>query len=188
MHLSVECLGLFVSKPGLLRWFRQVATWYDSSNVFCSVTDDGTGNPPEVRRRIFELGFKAQESDFMQCTFEHKLDVLSMMDVLEHMPYPGLALGKAAEIIRSGGVLVISLPDLSCSSWRMMDAAKSNPYWMEIEHHHNFSRERLIALLGERGFEVADFGIPYSIKHRWSFMLYGKFLLYGFYWDDVFIS
>lgn len=69
-----------------------------------------------------------------------------------------------------------------------MDAAKSNPYWMEIEHHHNFSRERLIALLGERGFEVADFGIPYSIKHRWSFMLYGKFLLYGFYWDDAFIS
>jgi len=118
----------------------------------------------EAVRRIVELGFKAQESDFMQCTFEHKLDVLSMMDVLEHMPYPGFALEKAAELIRAGGVLVISLPDLSCSSWRMMDAAKSNPYWMEIEHHHNFSRERLIALLGERGFEVADFGIPHRYK------------------------
>jgi predicted O-linked N-acetylglucosamine transferase (SPINDLY family)/SAM-dependent methyltransferase len=118
----------------------------------------------EAVRRIIELGFKAQEGDFMQCTFEHKLDVLSMMDVLEHMPYPGLALGKAAELVRPGGVLVISLPDLSCSSWRMMDAAKSNPYWMEIEHHHNFSRERLIALLGERGFGVADFGIPHRYK------------------------
>jgi SAM-dependent methyltransferase len=118
----------------------------------------------EAVRRIIELGFKAQESDFMQCTFEHKLDVLSMMDVLEHMPYPGLALGKAAELVRPGGILVISLPDLSCSSWRMMDAAKSNPYWMEIEHHHNFSRERLIALLGERGFGVADFGIPHRYK------------------------
>jgi SAM-dependent methyltransferase len=88
----------------------------------------------------------------------------SMMDVLEHMPFPRSALLKAARLLRTGGIIVISLPDLGSSSWKIMDAAQANPYWMEIEHHHNFSRQRLVALLGEFGFEVADFSVPHRYK------------------------
>ncbi len=110
------------------------------------------------------LGYKARQGDFMSTRFEGALDVLSMMDVLEHMPFPRQVLGKAAEIVRPGGVLVISLPDLSCSSWKMMDIAKVNPYWYEIEHHHNFSRLSLTTLLQENGFDVAAFAIPYRYK------------------------
>lgn len=118
----------------------------------------------ETVSRIQSLGFKAQQGDFMQIKFEGRIDVLSMMDVLEHMPFPGQALAKAAQVLRPGSVLVISLPDMSCSSWRMMDAEKANPYWMEIEHHHNFTRERLVALLREHGFGVAGFAIPNRYK------------------------
>jgi protein O-GlcNAc transferase len=35
---------------------------------------------------------------------------------------------------------------------------------MEIEHHHNFSRQRLMASLREHGFEVASFSIPHRYK------------------------
>jgi hypothetical protein len=36
--------------------------------------------------------------------------------------------------------------------WLAFDQQNSNPYWAEIEHHHNFSRRRLYALLEECGF------------------------------------
>jgi len=45
-----------------------------------------------------------------------------------------------------------------------MDQAKANPYWMEIEHHHNFSRPRLTALPADHGLEVAMFDIPFRYK------------------------
>jgi protein O-GlcNAc transferase len=118
----------------------------------------------ETVDRIQQLGFRAEQGDFMKMKFEGQLDVLSMMDVLEHIPYPRNALLKAAQLLRTGGIVVISLPDLTCSSWKIMDAAKANPYWIEIEHHHNFSRQRLMGLLQECGFRIADFSIPYRYK------------------------
>ncbi|GLO23923.1 methyltransferase domain-containing protein [Pseudomonas putida] len=107
--------------------------------------------------RLQQLGFNALQSDFMALQIDVVLDVLSMMNVLERMPYPIEALRKAAKLLRPGGVLIIGLPDLTSSSWRIMDAEKTNPYWAEIEHHHNFGRERLIRLLNDNGFTVVDF-------------------------------
>lgn len=118
----------------------------------------------ETVSRIQKLGFNAQLGDFMKVEFDGQPNILSMMDVLEHMPYPREALKKAARVLAPGGVIVISLPDISSSSWRVMDAAQANPYWIEIEHHHNFSRQRLVGLLRECGFGIADFSIPYRYK------------------------
>lgn len=118
----------------------------------------------ETVERIKNLGFLAQQGDFMKLNFDSQVDVLSMMDVLEHMPYPRQALEKAVELLKTGGIIVISLPDLNCSSWRIMDKAKVNPYWAEIEHHHNFSRQRLMALLNQFGFEIVNFTIPNRYK------------------------
>lgn len=98
--------------------------------------------------RIQALGFSAQQVDFMNVLLDEKVDVISMMDVLEHIPYPARALEKANMLLRPGGLLVISLPDLTSSSWRIMDAMKTNPYWMEIEHHHNFSRSQFAKTMG----------------------------------------
>jgi 2-polyprenyl-3-methyl-5-hydroxy-6-metoxy-1,4-benzoquinol methylase len=118
----------------------------------------------EAVQRIQALGFDALQNDFMNLKFELTPDVLSMMDVLEHIPHPREAVRKAAQVLRPGGVLVISMPDLSSSSWKIMDAEKLNPYWMEIEHCHNFSRERLVALLKSNEFDIGDFAIPSRYK------------------------
>ena len=41
-----------------------------------------------------------------------------------------------------------------------MSDASINPYWAALAHQHHFSRDRLIALLRECHFEIADFAIP----------------------------
>jgi predicted SAM-dependent methyltransferase len=67
---------------------------------------------------------------------------------------------KAAQVVRPGGVLTLRMPDLASSTWKLLDAAKVNPYWTDLEHCHHFSRDRIIALLNECEFEVVDFVVP----------------------------
>lgn len=124
----------------------------------------GLDSRAETVSRIKALGFSSQQIDFMNIDENEKVDTISMMDVLEHIPYPTTALKKIKKLLRPGGALIISTPDLTSSSWRIMDAMKSNPYWIEIEHHHNFSRDRLFNMLVECGFVIAGLSTPYRYK------------------------
>jgi ubiquinone/menaquinone biosynthesis C-methylase UbiE len=110
------------------------------------------------------LGFNTLQHDFVALRFEVAPDVLSMMDVLEQIPFPREALDKAARVLRPGGVLVVSAADMSSSSWKLMEVEKSNPYWADLERHHNFSRERLLLLLRECGFETVELSIGARAK------------------------
>ena len=40
-----------------------------------------------------------------------------------------------------------------------MEAQKSNSYWTDLERSHHFTRDRLVALLRDNGFEVIDFAL-----------------------------
>lgn len=88
------------------------------------------------------------------------MSVVSMCDVLEHLQFPSEELKAAKDILaRGSGLLFISCPAADSPVWDMLDAAGVNPYWQEIEHYHNFSRERLFALLRETGFEPLSYGV-----------------------------
>jgi 2-polyprenyl-3-methyl-5-hydroxy-6-metoxy-1,4-benzoquinol methylase len=115
---------------------------------------------PDAASRLQGLGFTVLASDFMQLKFEVVVDVLSMMDVLGHARWPRDALAKAAQVLRPGGVLVLSAADMSSSRWKVMDAKKLNPHWMALDTYHNFSRDRMIAMLRDTGFEILDFTVP----------------------------
>lgn len=85
--------------------------------------------------------------------------VISMADVLEHMPYPKEGLSAAHRLLDDDGVLFVSMPNSESAVWLALDQGHSNPYWGEIEHYHNFSRSRLYALLAETGFMPLRYGI-----------------------------
>ena len=104
-------------------------------------------------------GCNTLQHDFVPLSFEVTPDVVSMMDVLEEIPQPREALRKAAHVLRPGGVLVVATADMSSSSWQAMEAEKTNPYWTDLERYHNFSRDRLLPLLRDCGFEIVDFAI-----------------------------
>jgi SAM-dependent methyltransferase len=92
-----------------------------------------------------------------------RFDVLSMCDVLEHMPFPLRELQRARQKASDGALLFISCPNADCLPWRMLDAASSNPYWFELEHYHNFTRESLHGLLARCGFRP----IHYAVSRRY---------------------
>jgi len=97
-------------------------------------------------------GVEAHVCDFAGFDDERRFAVISLMDVLEHMPFPGPALLKAHALLAPGGTLVVSCPAYNSPLWRDLDRMNQNPYWGEIEHYHNFSRDRLYALLRAHDF------------------------------------
>ena len=54
--------------------------------------------------------------------------VISMCDVLEHLPWPRPALRKAHTLLAAGGLLFLSMPNRDSLPWRLMDQAGTNVY------------------------------------------------------------
>jgi SAM-dependent methyltransferase len=105
------------------------------------------------------LGIEARCVDLTALEEPQRFSVISLADVLEHMPFPREGLAAAKRLLRPDGVLFVSMPNYNCAAWRLLDRANSNPYWGELEHFHNFSRMRLHALLREMGFEPMHYAI-----------------------------
>jgi len=109
------------------------------------------------------FGIEARSADLATLDEPGRFSVISLADVLEHMPFPRQGLLAAHRLLAADGVLFVSMPNYDCMAWRLLDAANANPYWGELEHFHNFSRARLYALLGEQGFEP----VHYAVSERY---------------------
>jgi SAM-dependent methyltransferase len=108
---------------------------------------------------ISRLGIEAHCMDIAALNHPGRYAVISMADVLEHMPFPADALIAAQRLLTKNGVLFVSTPNSESIAWLALTEQDANPYWSEIEHYHNFSRARLSALLDEHGFRVIHFTI-----------------------------
>jgi len=109
--------------------------------------------------RMRALGFASECVPLSGLEGSGRFDILSMFDALEHMPFPGTELGHAHRLLTDGGLLVLSLPNSDCTVWKFLNAQGANPYWAELEHYHNFSRQRLYALLAQYCFEALEYGV-----------------------------
>lgn len=79
-------------------------------------------------------------------------DVITMWNVLEHLEEPVDCLERAHRLLREGGLLVMSIPNLD--SW---EAGLFGRYWIgwdQPRHLHLFSRRTLAQVLEALGFRV----------------------------------
>ncbi len=109
------------------------------------------------------LGISSQCIELDQLQLAEPCAVISMADVLEHMPYPKDGLRHAHRLLQEQGVLFVSMPNSESMLWTAMNQNRVNPYWGEMEHYHNFGRTRLYALLEKAGFEP----VRYAISERY---------------------
>lgn len=124
----------------------------------------GVDTRQEAVKRISDMGYAALQGDLMSIKVPQPVNVISMADVLEHIPYPVDALQRVHELLDAQGVVFISCPNSDSVSWKEMDRTHSNPYWAELEHCHNFSRASLTALLSRCGFMP----VSYSVSPRYK--------------------
>ena len=105
------------------------------------------------------LEYEVHQKDITDMPTDKTYSVISMADVLEHTPYPKKTLQSAHKLLDKSGVLFVSMPNTDSIVWKVLDQQKQNPYWGELEHYHNFSRERLYGLLNETGFTPVKYGV-----------------------------
>lgn len=117
----------------------------------------------ESVRLMREFGYEVHSIEFEDYQDSQTFDVISLADALEHMPYPKPVLHHAYDLLRPGGLLFLSMPNIDSFLWRFLTQNGVNPYWGEIEHYHNFGRKRLYALLDECGFQP----VCYSVSTRY---------------------
>ncbi|MEM7517135.1 MAG: class I SAM-dependent methyltransferase, partial [Planctomycetota bacterium] len=106
---------------------------------------------------LVEMGYDARSIAFEDFEDATGFDVISLDGTLAHMPFPRRALAHALKMMRPGGVIFISTPNVDTHAWKRMDAEAQNPYWSDLEHCHNFSRGHLYWLLGQMGFQPCHY-------------------------------
>jgi 2-polyprenyl-3-methyl-5-hydroxy-6-metoxy-1,4-benzoquinol methylase len=80
-------------------------------------------------------------------------DVVSMMDVIEHLHDPWETVDGAARVLRPGGVLLVTTMDSDSVVSRIL-GPRLEDFRRTREHLYFFSRKTLAALLEKSGFEV----------------------------------
>lgn len=144
--------------------YANSGSWLDigfGNGVLLRVADEfgfavmGTEARRENIAAMKELGIEARH---YQQKMEERFRIISMMDVLEHMPFPKEFIQGLDKNLEPQGLLYISCPNLNSGIGLIA------PYWYEIEHYHNFTRDRLYKLLEELGFEP----LRYAVSQRYQ--------------------
>ncbi len=104
-------------------------------------------------------------------------DVVNFSQVLEHTSSPTQVLKKTAKILKSGGLVVIKVPNIDSLFFKIFKS-----YWFPLEpprHLFQFTRKTITRLLQTNGF--TNIKIEYN-QSTYSF-LWSLFYLFGF--DNV---
>ncbi len=123
-----------------------------------------------------KLGLNLITGDLISQKFpDESFDVITMFDVIEHVPNPKEIIFEVKRILKKGGVVIINTPDAE-SLW----AKVLGKHWQLImppEHINYFSPKNLGDYFTENGFRVIlstkigkKFTLQYVIKmlYKWS--------------------
>lgn len=114
--------------------------------------DNSPGAVQEARKRLsdrvalgtlFEAAYPAES-----------FDVVSLFEVLEHLPDPKDHLREVRRILRPGGWVCLSVPNFAS-----LERLVFGKWWVGLDaprHFQQFTPRSLGACLGEAGFEVAE--------------------------------
>lgn len=122
-----------------------------------------------------EKGIEVKTGVLTDMPNEESFDVLTMLDVIEHVQNPEVEIAKAYSMISDSGLLVINTPDAGSVYARLLGRR-----WHLIvppEHLFYFDRENIKLLLERNGFKVVmvttigkSFTFPYLFRtlHGWT--------------------
>jgi SAM-dependent methyltransferase len=106
------------------------------------------------------------EGDVLSALFEDgSFDIITLWQVLEHLPRVPDALERVRALLRPGGLLVVAVPNLG--SWQAR-IFRGRWYHLDVpRHQYHFDPSSLRSLLERRGFRVK--GVDHrSAEHNWA--------------------
>jgi 2-polyprenyl-3-methyl-5-hydroxy-6-metoxy-1,4-benzoquinol methylase len=108
---------------------------------------------------IREFGLDVEAKPFEELRFaENRFDVVTLWQVLEHVPYPLMILKEVHRILKPGGLLVVSTPNIEGIPAKIL-----RERWWDIKrlHINQFTTETLMDIL-----QNSDFKNISSVSYR----------------------
>ncbi len=96
-----------------------------------------------------------EKKDFLKIDTEENFDFVTMFEVLEHIENETQALKKVNDLLRAGGVFLLSVPS-KAKLWGADDII--------VGHIKRYEKQELIDLLNQEGFEIIkclSYGFPW---------------------------
>ncbi len=112
------------------------------------------------------LGGRLEEADFPRGSF----DIITMWDVLDHIPNPDPLLQHCHALLRDGGICFIRTPNVFNQLFRarLKKVARgmrpNGEYLMARDHPHHYSEVSIRGLLERNGFSGIEFAHLHPIK------------------------
>lgn len=137
--LDVGCaMGFFIDEAAKNGW--QVEG-LDVSAYAAEYTHERFGHKT-YHGSLDELGLEAEA-----------YDLITMFDVIEHVPDPTKYVAETAKLLRSGGIFELATPDIGSLPARLT-GKRWIGYKLSEEHVYYFSVKTLTHMLNEAGFDV----------------------------------
>ena len=155
--MSRYCNGGRLLEVGCAYGFflHEASASYDVIGV--DVHEDGC----RYAREEFKLD--ARKDDFLTMSIDNNsIDVVTMWDMLEHVPNPQEFLARSAQVLKKGGHLFLSTLDISSVLARLQGRS-----WRQIHppsHVSYFSKKSLRIMVERAGFDMIN--IKYSGEYR----------------------
>ena len=106
-----------------------------------------------------KFNINAERSDLLSLDLENDYyDVITMFEVLEHLTHPEEYLLKVRDILRKGGIFIITTPNFNCLTRLLLQKRWS---CINKEHLFYFTPKTINLLLEKCNFRVIDF----RVKH-----------------------
>lgn len=114
------------------------------------------------------------QGEFISVNFpRRRFDVITMIDVIEHLELPKENLEKAFSMLKPGGIVVIETGDIGSLTARL--AGSRWTYFNPPEHICFFSKKALIALLKQIGFVNIEVSrVTHGLEYSRDFGLFIK--------------
>ena len=118
-------------------------------------------------------------------------DVVTMNDVLEHIAWPEPVLAAAKRILKPGGKLILSLPNVQFLS-NVLDLVLKNEWEyredgiLDRTHFRFYTTKSAARLLHQNGFEVEQIIGINPIRPKWYYRLIFALAPRHFYWMPFF--
>lgn len=105
-------------------------------------------------------------ADCEELDLGRKFDMIVMLDVIEHLERPGVALNRLMSHLNNGGELIISTPNPTQFGMFMKTLLHFSPgvYW---DHITSFMPENLQALCNRHGYRISELFF-YTHPNDWS--------------------
>ena len=125
--------------------------------------------PLSVAREQHGVELIAERIETVSPEWAHRFDVVTMFDVVEHLPDPGAGIVHAARLLKPGGCLLLSSGDLDAWTWRWLGS--SHWYLQTPQHLSVVSRRFLQHVAQANALELVEVEpIPHrraSLRDRW---------------------